>query len=127
MTQDVVYGAALQRAAVVAELIQGEVLGIADACVVVGDAGAPMSREVALAAADSGVTEGLVVAPHVVDDVVLLTQTCDLQETTPDDYVCLVAPVRQAPPNWRGKRNAVVAPGSWACRGGAMVPLPTFP
>lgn len=96
-TPDVAYGAALQRAAVVMNLIQGEVLGIADACVVVGEAAAPMSPEVELAAADHGITEGLIVAPYVVDNVVLLTQTCDLQETTPEEHVCLVAPVRQVP------------------------------
>lgn len=95
MTQEALYSAAFQRAAVVADLIQGEVLALADACVVLADAAAPMSDEAARAAIDDDVTEGLVVAAHATDDVVLLTQTCDLQETTPDEYVCLVAPVRQ--------------------------------
>lgn len=95
MTQETPYGPTFERAAAVARLIQGEVLGVTDACVVVGDAAAPMSDEMAVAVAESGVAEGLVVAPHVVDDVVLLTQTCDLQETMSEEYVCQVAPVRQ--------------------------------
>jgi hypothetical protein len=95
MTQEVLYGAAFERASVVADLTQGEVLGLADACVVLGDAAAPMSDEAAQAAAEDDATEGLVVAGHATDDVVLLTQTCDLQETSPDEYVCLVAPVRR--------------------------------
>lgn len=95
MTQEVGYADALVRAAAVAALVQGEVLGVADACVVIGDAAMPMSAEVATAAADSGITDGLVLAPHVVDDVVLLTQTCDLQETTAEERLCIVAPVRR--------------------------------
>ena len=36
---------------------------------------------------------GLVVVPHPVDFVVLLTQTCDLQRTDRESYLCQVAPV----------------------------------
>jgi len=98
MTQEVRYAGALERAAVVATLIQGEVLAVADACVVIGDAASPLSDEVAAAAADSGMTEGLVIAPHAVDDIVLVTQTCDLQLTTSEENACLVAPVRRVEP-----------------------------
>ena len=38
-------------------------------------------------------SNGLIVVPHAVDEVVLVTQTCDLQETTSEEPHCLVAPV----------------------------------
>jgi hypothetical protein len=85
--------AALQRAAVTASLIQGEVLGVVDACVVLAEASAPLSPEAASVAAAEGLTSGVIVVPHPVDDVVLLTQTCDLQFTTVEEHRCLVAPV----------------------------------
>jgi hypothetical protein len=114
MTQPVMHEAALQRAAIVASLIQGEVLAIPDACVVVGDAAAPLSDETASLAAEIGVSEGLILVPHVVDDVVLLTQTCDLQVTTSGEYRCLVAPVKKvteqrAREALRGRRPGLVA------------------
>lgn len=93
MTQMALIKSALQRAAVVSSLLQGEVLGAPDACVVLAEASAPLSEEAADIAASSGSESGLIVVPHVVDDVVLLTQTCDLQFTTAAEYRCHVAPV----------------------------------
>jgi hypothetical protein len=84
--------------AATAAMSQGVVLALPDACVVLADASAPMdaiSREVQL---DLGVTDGLLVVPQPVDEVVLLSQTCDLQETTERQYHCLVAPVIAADP-----------------------------
>ena len=93
MTQLTLIENALQRAAVVSSLIQGEVLGVADACVVLAEASAPLSVEAADVAVSAATGSGLIVVPHAVDDVVLLTQTCDLQFTTPTEYRCLVTPV----------------------------------
>lgn len=93
MTQPMLIEEALQSAAVVSTLIQGEVLGAADVCVVLAEASAPLSSEAAEVAAAEGADSGLIVVPHAVDDVVLLTQTCDLQRTTPEEHRCLVAPV----------------------------------
>jgi hypothetical protein len=82
---------------------------MADACVVLADAENPLSSDAARIAADDGVTSGLIVVPQPVDDVVLLTQTCDLQFTTADEHRCLVAPVvrvsgRMAREALRGRR-----------------------
>lgn len=109
MTQPTLLDVALQRAATVSSLIQGEVLGAADACVVLAEAAAPLSREAAEFATAEGISSGLIAVPHVVDDVVLLTQTCDLQFTTPDEHRCLVAPVMLVSESvaheaWRGRR-----------------------
>jgi hypothetical protein len=93
MTQLPLLDAALRRAAAVSGLIQGEVLGIADACVVLADAAAPLSPEAVELITAESITSGLIVVPHAVDEVVLLTQTCDLQFTAPDEHRCLVAPV----------------------------------
>jgi len=93
MTQLALIESALQRAAVVSSFLQGEVLGAADACVVLAEASAPLSLEAATVAASADADSGLIVVPHVIDDVVLLTQTCDLQSTTPNEHRCLVAPV----------------------------------
>jgi hypothetical protein len=93
MTQPTVLHLALQRAAAVCSLIQGEVLGAADACVVIADAAAPLSSEAVELIAAEGIARGLITVPHAVDEVVLLTQTCDLQFTTPNEHRCLVAPV----------------------------------
>jgi hypothetical protein len=93
MTQLTLIETALQRAAVVSSLLQGEVLGVVDACVVLADASAPLSAEAADIAMSAGSESGLIVVPNAVDDVVLLTQTCDLQFTTSDEYRCLVAAV----------------------------------
>lgn len=114
MIQEVEDGDALGRAAAVAAFIQGEILAVADACVVVGDAASPLSEEVRVAAEDSGTTAGLVIAPQVVDDIVLLTQTCDLQQTTAQERLCLVAPVVRVEPQiarqaLRGRRPRFVA------------------
>lgn len=78
----------------VACLIQGEVMPIADACVVLADAAAPLDERSAEQRDEAGATSGLLVVPHEVDEVVLLSQTCDLQETTEVEYLCLLAPVR---------------------------------
>jgi hypothetical protein len=93
MTQPTFIEEALQSAAAVSSLIQGEVLGAADACVVLAEASAPLSIEAADVAAAEGTDSGLIVVPHAVDDVVLLTQTCDLQRTTTEEHRCLVAPM----------------------------------
>ena len=91
MTQPTFLEMALQRAAAVSSFIQGEVLGVADACVTLAEASAPLSFEAAQIAAS--VSSGLIVVPHSVDNVVLLTQTCDLQFTTSSEHRCLIAPV----------------------------------
>lgn len=91
--------AALERAAGVRALIQGEVLPVVDACVVVADAAAPLSHEAAQVVAELGQDRGPIVVPQVVDEVVLLTQTCDLQFTTEQEFRCLVAPVVRSSEN----------------------------
>jgi hypothetical protein len=84
---------ALQRAgAGVIGFIQGEVLALPDACVVVADAAWPLDDASAEVAAEEG-DDGLILVPEAVDVIVLLTQTCDLQETTPEQRNCQVAPV----------------------------------
>jgi hypothetical protein len=95
MTQPTIVETALQRAAAVSDLIQGEVLGLTDACVVLADAAMPLSVEAEQVAAVEDATTGMIVVPYPVDDVVLLTQTCDLQFTTREEYRCFVAPVTQ--------------------------------
>lgn len=82
MSQSTLLERALERAAAVSGFIQGEVLGVADACVVLAEASAPLSVEAAQIATADGANSGLIVVPHVVDDIVRLTQTCDLQFTT---------------------------------------------
>jgi hypothetical protein len=106
--------AALERAAGVAKFIQGEVLSVADACVVLGDASAPLTSETALQALESNVGEGILLVPIPTDDVVIITQTCDLQETTAAEPHCLVAPLRIVGPELahealRGRRPGLVA------------------
>lgn len=73
------------------------------------EAAAPLSPESARVAVAEGMASGLLVVPHAVDNVVLLTQTCDLQYTTPEEHRCLVAPVmrvtrQKAHEAWRGRR-----------------------
>ena len=109
MTQLTLIESALQSAAVVSHLLQGEVLGVTDACVVLADASAPLSAEAADIAVSAGTGSGLIVVPHAVDDVVLLTQTCDLQFTTSAEHRCLVAAVMHVPEKFayealRGRR-----------------------
>ena len=72
-------------------------MAVADACVVLADAAAPLTSDAARIAAAEGVNSGLIVVPQAVDDIVLLTQTCDLQFTTADEHRCLVAPVIRVP------------------------------
>lgn len=93
MTQATAIARAIERAAVVSSLIQGEVLGAADACVVLADAARPLSLQASRVAESLGADSGLIVVPYPADDVVLLTQTCDLQFTTVNEHRCLVAPV----------------------------------
>jgi hypothetical protein len=81
---------AFDRAADVAGRLQGEVLVVRDACVVVADAAWPMDQRSEAEAAAVGRT-GLVVVPHPTDLVVLLTQTCDLQQTHAQATLCQVA------------------------------------
>jgi hypothetical protein len=107
MTQPT-YLDALLRASGVSNFIQGEVLAAEDACVTLADASAPLSDEASRIAAEEG-SVGLIVVPTAVDNVVLLTQTCDLQATTEDEFTCLVAPVfnytqQFAYEAWRGRR-----------------------
>lgn len=88
--------ASLRRASAVQGLVQGEVLPLQDACVVLADASAPLSNAAAAAATGAGLSSGLVYVPQDnVENVVLLTQTCDLQETNAGEFLCLVAPVIQ--------------------------------
>ncbi len=73
-------------------LMQGVVLALPDVCVVVADAAWPLddaSEQVAAGMAE----DGFIVVPEAVDVVVLLTQTCDLQKTNPEQRHCQVAPV----------------------------------
>ena len=103
---------ALSRAAEVAGRIQGEVLAVPDACVVVADGSWPLS-DLAAAQADAE-ANGLIAVPHPVDLVVLLTQTCDLQRTYTDAYLCQVAPVVESDTTFatqvaRGRRPGWVA------------------
>jgi len=87
-------GAALERASAVAQLVQGEVLAVPDACIVVTDAAYPLSDTAIACAKREGASEGLLVVPQDnVEQIVVLTQTCDLQDTTVDENRCLVAPV----------------------------------
>lgn len=73
--------------------VQGEVLVIPDACIVLAAVAWPMDE---LSAAEaSHASDGLVAVPQPVDLVVLLTQTCDLQKTSPESYLCQVAAVRE--------------------------------
>ena len=106
MTQPT-YLDALRRASGVSNFIQGEVLAAEDACVTLAEASAPLSEEASRIAVEGSV--GLIVVPTSVDNVVLLTQTCDLQATTEREFTCLVAPVfnysqQFAHEAWRGRR-----------------------
>lgn len=76
-----------------AAMIQGEVLDLADACVVLADAAAPMDELSRAVQQEIGIDTGLMTVPHPVDQVAMLTQTCDLQETTDEEHHCQVAPV----------------------------------
>lgn len=114
MTQQTFIEESLQSAAVVSSLVQGQVLRVADACVVLAEASAPLSAEAAEVAAAEGTDSGLIIVPHAVDDVVLLTQTCDLQRTTPDEHRCLIAPMVHMPEQFarealRGRRPGYAA------------------
>ena len=60
MTELTLIESALQRAAVVSGLRQGEVLGVADACVVLAEASAPLSAEAADIQASTGTGSGLI-------------------------------------------------------------------
>lgn len=100
MTETTLVEESLHRAAgAVAGLIQGEVLAVPDACVVIADASAPLSDDTVREAREAGVADGLIVVPQPgVDAVALLTQTCDLQETTDKEHTCLVAPIVKVSP-----------------------------
>lgn len=103
---------ALQRASLVRLLVQGHVVALADACVTLADARHPLSDAAATVASNTGVDSGMIVVPQdSIDNVVVLSQTCDLQETTTDEYHCLVAPVIRASTTFakealRGRRPA---------------------
>lgn len=114
MTQQTFIEESLQSAAAVSAFIQGEVLEATDACVVLAEASAPLSVEAAEVAAAEGADSGLLIVPHPVDHVVLLTQTCDLQRTTPEEHRCLVAPMVDMPEQFahealRGRRPGYAA------------------
>jgi hypothetical protein len=110
----VLTGVALGRASAVSSFIQGEVLAVPDACAVVADAAYPLCEATSTYAQTVGVSNGLIAVPQVVDQVVVLTQTCDLQETTSGEFRCLVAPVVKVPAGFaedvlRGRRPNYVA------------------
>ena len=91
---DLGIGAALERANAVAQFIQGEILAVQDACVVIADAAHPLCQSSVDCADREAVSEGIIAVPQDnVEQVVVISQTCDLQETTADEYRCLVAPV----------------------------------
>jgi hypothetical protein len=87
------FAAGLTRASIVSDFIQGEVLeGLADSCVIVSDLEWPLCEASAtMAEAEPG--GGTAVVSLSSDLVVLLTQTCDLQRTTPEAYFCQIARV----------------------------------
>ena len=87
---------ALRRAASVASFVQGEVLEVPDVCVVVVDLAWPLDDSSAAMATSEGGDLAVVPAPS--ESVVLLTQTCDLQRTTPESRFCQVAPVTNGSP-----------------------------
>jgi hypothetical protein len=104
---------ALVRAAAVQNLIQGEVLELPDACVVLADAEWPLDAASADAAAAQN-NEGVAVVGRAADIFVLLTQTCDLQHTDEESYLCQIAPVFECAPELahsveRGRRPGLAA------------------
>lgn len=92
MTDEDLRERGLVRAQGVKSYIQGEVLDVRDACVVLADAEWPLDDLSVSAAADEA-GPGIVVVPQPVDVVVLLTQTCDLQQTSDEAHLCQVAPI----------------------------------
>jgi hypothetical protein len=80
----------------VASFVQGEVLEVPDVCVVVVDPAWPLDDSAAaMATSEDG---DLAVVPTSSESVVLLTQTYDLQRTTPEPRFCQVASVTDGGP-----------------------------
>ncbi len=94
-----------------AAMIQGEVLDLADACVVLADAAAPMDELSLAVQQEIRVDTGLITVPHPVDQVAMLTQTCDLQETTDEEHHCQVAPVLTRHPTFVREASRGHRPG----------------
>lgn len=92
MTDDV-QRHALERASAIRSLIQGEILDARDLCVILADAQWPLSDLAASCASATQTTEGTIIVPEPVDVAVLLTQTCDLQDTSHEARLCQLAPV----------------------------------
>jgi len=86
-------GEALERAQAAKMFVQGEVLKLSDLCVVLADAEWPLSKSSAAAAETLNQSEGVILVPEAVDLAVILTQTCDLQETDEDARLCQLAPL----------------------------------
>lgn len=80
----------IDRAGYVSTLIQGEVVELADACVILADPRFPLSEQ----SEDLDDQDfAMVAVPWRVERVVLITQTCDLQITDHQNFLCQVAPV----------------------------------
>lgn len=95
-------------------LVQGEGFDLQDACVVVADAKLPLHQLSIEWREELGVEDGLIMVGHPTDQIVMITQTCDLQRTTEDEYTCQVAPVLKADPRFvrevaRGRRPGFAA------------------
>jgi hypothetical protein len=103
---------ALARAQVVAQLIQGEVLQIPDACIVLAHAAWPLSELSTAAGAEQG-ADGMFAVPQPVGAVVLLTQTCDLARTSREEPYCQVAPIIDATQEFAYQAVRGLRPG-WA-------------
>lgn len=116
MSHPAALDAALAHASAVALLMQGEVLRAEDICLAVANAAQPLTEEARESAEAADAIDGEVVVGVVSDAVVLLTQTCDLQETKGGKLHCLVAPVVRVP--------AQVAREAAAWRQLGLVPLP---
>jgi hypothetical protein len=95
-------------------LVQGEGFDVQDACVVVADAKLPLHESSIERQEELGVEDGLIMVGHPTDQIVMVTQTCDLQRTTENEYTCQVAPVLKAEPGYfrevaRGRRPGFAA------------------
>lgn len=91
MTNDLGHQKALKRAQGVDKFIQGEIFDLPDACVVLADPAWPLSDGAASIMAEQD--GAMVVVPEPTDEVVLITQTCDLQITDANNRLCQVGPV----------------------------------
>lgn len=76
-------------------LLQGSILSMQDACVVLADPDNPMGPDAVAAAGELEDSDGppYLIVGEPTDEVAVLTQTCDLQNTSALERYCLVAPV----------------------------------